>query len=157
VKKYSTVPDTGMTYAQFAGAGFFSAIPMTAITAPFERIKIVLQIQGQQGGQQKYSGGFDALKGIYREGGIRSGITRHNKTLKFSLSRFGRHASARWSRLRGVFCRVRVCKESAHPQGRDPFASCDNHCGRVSRRRDVGPCLPYRHSEVGTTSLVDAN
>jgi solute carrier family 25 (mitochondrial carnitine/acylcarnitine transporter), member 20/29 len=67
-----------MTYTQYAAAGFFSAIPMTAITAPFERIKIVLQIQGQQaqqGGQKQYSGGFDALKGIYKQGGLRSGMS----------------------------------------------------------------------------------
>ena len=74
VHKFSTIPETGITLPQYAAAGFFSAIPMTAITAPFERIKIVLQIQGQQGGQQKYNGGFDALRGIYREGGLRSGI-----------------------------------------------------------------------------------
>ena len=66
-----------MTLPQYAAAGFFSAIPMTAITAPFERIKIVLQIQGQQaqqGGQKQYSGGFDALRGIYKQGGLRSGM-----------------------------------------------------------------------------------
>jgi len=64
-----------MTLPQYAAAGFFSAIPMTAITAPFERIKIVLQIQGQQSSGQKpqYTGGLDALRGIYKEGGIRSG------------------------------------------------------------------------------------
>jgi solute carrier family 25 carnitine/acylcarnitine transporter 20/29 len=64
-----------MTLPQYAAAGFFSAIPMTAITAPFERIKIVLQIQGQQTGGKQYTGGFDALKGIYKEGGLRSGIS----------------------------------------------------------------------------------
>ena len=64
-----------MTLPQYAAAGFFSAIPMTAITAPFERIKIVLQIQGQQSSSQKqYTGGFDAFRGIYKEGGLRSGI-----------------------------------------------------------------------------------
>jgi solute carrier family 25 carnitine/acylcarnitine transporter 20/29 len=67
-----------MTLSQYAAAGFFSAIPMTAITAPFERIKIVLQIQGQQssGGKPQYSGGFDALRGIYKQGGLRSGTTQ---------------------------------------------------------------------------------
>lgn len=73
MNRFSTIPETGLTLPQYAAAGFFSAIPMTAITAPFERIKIVLQIQGQQEGGQKYSGGFDALRGIYREGGFRSG------------------------------------------------------------------------------------
>ena len=71
-----------MTLSQYAAAGFFSAIPMTAITAPFERIKIVLQIQGQHssGGKPQYSGGFDALRGIYKEGGLRSG-TRQSPCL----------------------------------------------------------------------------
>jgi solute carrier family 25 carnitine/acylcarnitine transporter 20/29 len=79
VNKYSTIPETGMTLKQYAAAGFFSAIPMTAITAPFERIKIVLQIQGQQQGSQKqYSGGLDALRGIYKEGGFRSGKSSFN-------------------------------------------------------------------------------
>ena len=68
-----------MTPSQYAFAGFFSAIPMTIITAPFERIKIVLQIQGQQSvGEQKYKGGIDALRGIYKEGGLRSGISPPN-------------------------------------------------------------------------------
>ena len=76
MNRFSTISETGMTLPQYAAAGFFSAIPMTAITAPFERIKIVLQIQGQsQTGQKQYSGGFDALKGIYREGGLRSGMS----------------------------------------------------------------------------------
>jgi solute carrier family 25 (mitochondrial carnitine/acylcarnitine transporter), member 20/29 len=80
VNKFSTIPETGMTLPQYAAAGFFSAIPMTAITAPFERIKIVLQIQGQQSSSQKqYTGGFDALRGIYKEGGLRSGILSHSR------------------------------------------------------------------------------
>jgi solute carrier family 25 (mitochondrial carnitine/acylcarnitine transporter), member 20/29 len=33
---------------QVSAAGFFSAIPMTLITAPFERVKVLLQIQGQK-------------------------------------------------------------------------------------------------------------
>jgi solute carrier family 25 (mitochondrial carnitine/acylcarnitine transporter), member 20/29 len=33
---------------QISAAGFFSAIPMTLITAPFERVKVLLQIQGQK-------------------------------------------------------------------------------------------------------------
>jgi solute carrier family 25 (mitochondrial carnitine/acylcarnitine transporter), member 20/29 len=32
---------------QVSGAGFFSVIPMTLINAPFERVKIMLQLQGQ--------------------------------------------------------------------------------------------------------------
>jgi solute carrier family 25 (mitochondrial carnitine/acylcarnitine transporter), member 20/29 len=36
------------TIGQVSAAGFFSAIPMTLITAPFERVKVLLQIQGQK-------------------------------------------------------------------------------------------------------------
>jgi solute carrier family 25 carnitine/acylcarnitine transporter 20/29 len=62
--------------AQVSAAGFFSAIPMTLITAPFERVKIILQIQGQKqlgpGEKPKYSGGLDVVRQLYKEGGIRS-------------------------------------------------------------------------------------
>ena len=62
--------------AQVSAAGFFSAIPMTLITAPFERVKVLLQIQGQKelkpGEKPKYSGGVDVVRQLYKEGGIRS-------------------------------------------------------------------------------------
>lgn len=62
--------------AQVSAAGFFSAIPMTLITAPFERVKVLLQIQGQKqlapGEKPKYSGGLDVVRQLYKEGGIRS-------------------------------------------------------------------------------------
>jgi solute carrier family 25 carnitine/acylcarnitine transporter 20/29 len=49
---------------------------MTAITAPFERVKVLLQIQGQKqlapGEKPKYSGGVDVVRQLYKEGGIRS-------------------------------------------------------------------------------------
>ncbi|KAL4798429.1 mitochondrial carrier domain-containing protein [Aspergillus venezuelensis] len=64
------------TIGQISAAGFFSAIPMTLITAPFERVKVLLQIQGQNpppaGEKPKYSGGLDVVKQLYKEGGIRS-------------------------------------------------------------------------------------
>lgn len=76
VKKFSTVKDDGLSIAQVSAAGFFSAIPMTAITAPFERVKVLLQIQGQKtlapGEKPKYSGGTDVVRQLYREGGLRS-------------------------------------------------------------------------------------
>ena len=65
-----------LSTAQLAGAGFFSAIPMTLITAPFERIKVLLQIQGQKtlkpGEKPQYSGGLDVVRQLYRTGGIQS-------------------------------------------------------------------------------------
>ncbi|KAI7268869.1 hypothetical protein KC335_g6800 [Hortaea werneckii] len=49
---------------------------MTLVTAPFERVKIILQIQGQKqlapGEKPKYSGGLDVVRQLYKEGGIRS-------------------------------------------------------------------------------------
>ncbi|KAL1901130.1 carnitine transporter [Ceratocystis pirilliformis] len=68
--------DGSLTIAQISAAGFFSAVPMTAITAPFERVKVILQVQGQRtlapGEKPKYSGGLDVVRQLYREGGLRS-------------------------------------------------------------------------------------
>jgi solute carrier family 25 carnitine/acylcarnitine transporter 20/29 len=75
VKHFSTVPNNQFTTAQISAAGFFSAIPMTIITAPMERVKVLLQIQGQHlkpGEKPKYAGSMDCAKQLYREGGIRS-------------------------------------------------------------------------------------
>ncbi|KAL6881359.1 mitochondrial carrier domain-containing protein [Trichoderma novae-zelandiae] len=69
-------PDGSLSTGQLAAAGFLSAIPMTAITAPFERVKVILQVQGQKqlapGEKPKYSGGLDVVRQLYREGGVRS-------------------------------------------------------------------------------------
>ncbi|RUS12861.1 mitochondrial carrier domain-containing protein, partial [Endogone sp. FLAS-F59071] len=60
-----------LTLAEITFAGFFSAVPTTLLMAPSERIKVLLQIQGQ-GGEQKYKGPVDVIRQLYREGGIRS-------------------------------------------------------------------------------------
>ncbi len=69
-------PDGSLSIAQISAAGFFSAIPMTAITAPFERVKVILQVQGQAvlapGEKPKYSGATDVVRHLYAEGGLRS-------------------------------------------------------------------------------------
>ncbi|KAH0556033.1 hypothetical protein GP486_006026 [Trichoglossum hirsutum] len=76
VSRLGTVENNQFTVAQISAAGFFSAIPMTLITAPFERVKVLLQIQGQKqlapGEKPKYSGGVDVVRQLYKEGGIRS-------------------------------------------------------------------------------------
>ncbi|ODH14149.1 hypothetical protein ACO22_06662 [Paracoccidioides brasiliensis] len=80
VRNFSTVPIHNGTpqysISQISAAGFFSAIPMTLITAPFERVKVLLQIQGQNppppGQKPKYSGGIDVVRQLYKEGGVRS-------------------------------------------------------------------------------------
>ena len=61
-----------LSMAEFAIAGGFSAIPTTIITTPMERVKVVLQTQDQNAGGKKYSGMFDATRGMYREGGLKS-------------------------------------------------------------------------------------
>ncbi|PMD54333.1 mitochondrial carrier [Hyaloscypha bicolor E] len=76
VRRFSTVENDQLSVAQVSAAGFFSAIPMTLITAPFERVKVLLQIQGQKqlapGEKPKYSGGVDVVRQLYKEGGVRS-------------------------------------------------------------------------------------
>ncbi|KAI1382689.1 mitochondrial carrier [Hypoxylon trugodes] len=76
VTSFSPPSPTGaLSIGQISAAGFFSAIPMTAITAPFERVKVILQVQGQllkPGEEPKYKGGLDVVRQLYREGGIRS-------------------------------------------------------------------------------------
>ncbi|KAF2196533.1 mitochondrial carrier [Delitschia confertaspora ATCC 74209] len=76
VSSVSTVHNNQFSVAQISAAGFFSAIPMTLITAPFERVKVLLQIQGQKqlapGEKPKYSGGLDVVRQLYKEGGVRS-------------------------------------------------------------------------------------
>lgn len=76
VRRYSTVKDNQFSIAQIAAAGFFSAIPQIVLTAPFERVKVLLQVQGQNtlapGEKPKYSGALDVVRQLYKEGGIRS-------------------------------------------------------------------------------------
>ncbi|KAF2445495.1 mitochondrial carrier [Karstenula rhodostoma CBS 690.94] len=76
VSSFSTVHNNQYSVAQVSAAGFFSAIPMTLITAPFERVKVLLQIQGQKqlapGEKPKYAGGVDVVRQLYKEGGMRS-------------------------------------------------------------------------------------
>ncbi|PSS37600.1 hypothetical protein PHLCEN_2v527 [Hermanssonia centrifuga] len=61
-----------LSVAEYATAGFLSAIPSTLVTAPVERAKVLLQVQGQGQGGPQYSGVFDVVKHLYKEGGIRS-------------------------------------------------------------------------------------
>ncbi|KAG8418573.1 carnitine transporter [Metarhizium acridum] len=76
VSATSTVGPDGLSIGQISTAGFLSAVPMTAITAPFERVKVILQVQGQKqlapGEKPKYNGGLDVVRQLYREGGVRS-------------------------------------------------------------------------------------
>ncbi|KAL4242123.1 mitochondrial carrier family protein [Abortiporus biennis] len=61
-----------LSVTEYAVAGFLSAIPTTLVTAPVERAKVLLQIQGQGQGGPQYNGVTDVVKHLYKEGGIRS-------------------------------------------------------------------------------------
>lgn len=74
MKRFSTMsPDGQFSIAQISAAGAFSAVPMTVITAPMERVKVLLQIQKPgPDGKLKYNGSFDCGRQLLKEGGIRS-------------------------------------------------------------------------------------
>ncbi|KIJ08317.1 hypothetical protein PAXINDRAFT_120432 [Paxillus involutus ATCC 200175] len=61
-----------LSTAELATAGFLSAVPTTLITAPVERAKVLLQVQGQGTSGVQYKGVFDVMKHLYKEGGVRS-------------------------------------------------------------------------------------
>ncbi|XP_078399273.1 mitochondrial carnitine/acylcarnitine carrier protein [Cetorhinus maximus] len=63
-------PDDVLTYQQLFAAGMLSAVFTTAIMAPGERIKCLLQIQATTG-ESKYAGPLDCAKQIYKTSGIR--------------------------------------------------------------------------------------
>lgn len=70
VRRVSEVDEkNGFSTAQIATAGLLSAVPCTVVTAPFERVKVLLQIQGDS---KKYNGSFDVMKQLYKTGGLRS-------------------------------------------------------------------------------------
>jgi len=73
---YSLTPNrtsSSLTNLELAFAGFFSAIPQTFVAGPAERVKVLLQVQGQgAAGGATYSGPIDVVRQLYKEGGIRS-------------------------------------------------------------------------------------
>lgn len=64
-----------LSMGEICVAGAFSAIPTTAIMAPSERIKCLLQVQAnevEKGGKARYSGMMDCAKNLLKEGGLAS-------------------------------------------------------------------------------------
>ncbi|ANB13643.1 Crc1p [Sugiyamaella lignohabitans] len=63
-----------LSISQISAAGFLSAIPTTAVAAPFERVKVILQLQGQNAkpGAKQFNGALDVVSHLYKEGGLRS-------------------------------------------------------------------------------------
>ncbi|CAG8543412.1 20261_t:CDS:2 [Dentiscutata erythropus] len=60
-----------LSILEYTIAGALSAGPTTLVMAPVERIKVILQIQGQ-GGEVKYKGPLDVIRHLYKEGGLSS-------------------------------------------------------------------------------------
>lgn len=64
-----------LSMSEICMAGAISAIPTTAIMAPSERIKCLLQVQAnevEKGGKARYTGMTDCAKQIFKEGGLAS-------------------------------------------------------------------------------------
>ena len=62
---YAMTPDRKdpkLSYSELAFAGFFSAVPTTLVAGPAERVKVLLQLQGQGGSGPQYSGPVDVVK-----------------------------------------------------------------------------------------------
>ncbi|KAK7059132.1 carnitine transporter [Paramarasmius palmivorus] len=100
---------TSLSTAELATAGFLSAIPSTAITAPVERAKVLLQVQGQGGSEQKYKGVTDVIKHLYKEGGLKSIYRGSGAT----LMRDGPGSAA-------YFAAYEVTKKALTPAGSSP-------------------------------------
>ncbi|CAE6516457.1 unnamed protein product [Rhizoctonia solani] len=108
---YRVTPDRKsqtLSLGELAFAGFFSAIPTTLVAGPAERVKVLLQVQGQ-GGQSKYNGPVDVVRQLYREGGLRS-IFRGTVA---TLARDGPGSAA-------YFVAYEVAKKKLTPAGSDP-------------------------------------
>lgn len=98
-----------LSTVELAAAGFLSAVPTTLITAPVERAKVLLQVQGQGGSKEKYKGMLDVMKHLYREGGVRSIFRGTGAT----LARDGPGSAA-------YFAAYEVTKKALTPAGSSP-------------------------------------
>ncbi|EIN14091.1 mitochondrial carrier [Punctularia strigosozonata HHB-11173 SS5] len=94
-----------LSLGELAAAGFLSAVPTTAITAPVERAKVVLQVDIEG----KYKGVTDAMRHLYKEGGLRSIFRGTGAT----LARDGPGSAA-------YFAAYEVTKKALTPAGGSP-------------------------------------
>jgi len=113
---YSLTPnrtDLKLTISELAFAGFFSAIPTTLVAAPAERIKVVLQVQGQGATAgataTAYNGPVAVVRALYKEGGLKSIFRGSGAT----LARDGPGSAA-------YFVAYEECKKALTPAGSDP-------------------------------------
>ncbi|PCH33744.1 mitochondrial carrier [Wolfiporia cocos MD-104 SS10] len=106
-----------LSVVELATAGFLSAIPTTLVTAPVERAKVLLQVQGQGQGGTQYKGVFDVVKHLYREGGVRSVFRGSAAT----IARDGPGSAA-------YFAAYELTKKALTPAGHSPS---DLHLGAI--------------------------
>jgi len=109
---YAATPDRkdlNLSTTEYAVAGFISAVPQTFVAAPVERAKVLLQVQGQGGAEQKYKGVFDVIRVLYKEGGLRSLFRGTGAT----LARDGPGSAA-------YFAAYEVTKKALTPAGSSP-------------------------------------
>ncbi|KAF8642025.1 hypothetical protein AX16_009746 [Volvariella volvacea WC 439] len=100
---------SGLSIGELATAGFLSAVPTTLVTAPVERAKVLLQVQGQGGAQTQYKGVADVIKHLYKEGGVRSIYRGTGAT----LARDGPGSAA-------YFAAYEITKRALTPAGSSP-------------------------------------
>jgi len=98
-----------LSTVELATAGFLSAVPTTLVTAPVERAKVMLQVQGQGGSGPRHDGVFAVMRHLYKEGGIRS-IFRGTAA---TLARDGPGSAA-------YFAAYEVTKKALTPAGASP-------------------------------------
>ncbi|KAJ3391695.1 carnitine transporter [Entophlyctis sp. JEL0112] len=61
---------TQLSLWEIALAGCWSSVPTTIITTPMERVKVILQTQGQSNSTTHYKGLIDAGASVFRQSGI---------------------------------------------------------------------------------------
>lgn len=102
--------DPKLSTGELAFAGFFSAVPTTLVAGPAERVKVLLQLQGQSGSTgPTYNGPVDVVRQLYKEGGLKSIFRGTGAT----LARDGPGSAA-------YFCAYEVSKRMLTPAGQDP-------------------------------------
>ena len=102
--------DPKLSIPELAFAGFFSAIPTTLVAGPAERVKVLLQLQGQAGATGPvYNGPVDVVRQLYKEGGLKSIFRGTGAT----LARDGPGSAA-------YFCAYEASKRMLTPAGQDP-------------------------------------
>lgn len=100
-------PTADLSLFQIGVAGGLSAIPTTAIMAPGERIKCILQVQGEGKSVAKYAGPLDVVKGVIKDEGV-AGLFRGSAA---TLARDGSGSVAYFSVYEGI-------KRALTPEGK---------------------------------------